>query len=251
MALCVILVTTVFVVYFWLRRQQDVPSPLSALAKPSSGACCVLMGPVGAGKTALLLCLFDMNTVKTCTSSAVNRIDLNEEQYASVAQGKFKTIFDVPGHPRLQHLAEMVLESNKQLHTIVFVVDSQGPALMKQARQVAEQLYTLLTSPLLQGRRQPLNLVLACNKQDLPLAMNKEAVRGQLEQELNSLRQTMAAVQRNDTTDMNEQASSVFLGVEGRSFTFEADLPALNMECRFVECVATSGRGLSSLFHAQ
>ena len=63
---------------------------------------------------------------------------------------------------------------------VIVVIDSDN--FPSEVRSVAELVYDLLLEPAVCGGRVP--VLMACNKQDLPLAKDCSAIRRQLEEEM-------------------------------------------------------------------
>jgi signal recognition particle receptor subunit beta len=127
-------------------------------------------------------------------------------------------VIDIPGHPRIrgryfdQHISPAA--------GIVFVIDSVD--FMPRKTEAAEQLYEILTHPVVSKKRLP--ILLACNKADAgPKAHTVDFIRKRLERELDAVRETRGALDDLDsTTHKGNSGGGVYLGPMGEAFTFEA-----------------------------
>lgn len=110
----------------------------------------------------------------------VTSIKTNESQ---IKLGRKQlNLVDIPGFLRLR---EKCLEDNKKgCLAIVYVLDSSS--FSADARQAADYLYTLISDPYVNSHSIP--ILIACNKQDLPLAKTLSVIKKQLEKELGILR---------------------------------------------------------------
>ena len=68
-------------------------------------------------------------------------------------------LVDLPGHERLRN--KYVEEYKSQVRAIIYVVDAS--TIQKQLRDATEYLFKLLSDPVINGNRTPVNIV--CNKQ--------------------------------------------------------------------------------------
>jgi len=151
------------------------------------------------------------------------------------AEGKAPLeVIDIPGHERLR--SKYFDEVKPSLRAIVYLVDSA--TLQKQLRDVAEYLFAALSDPAVADKALP--VLVACNKQDLPLAKGSSVIRRELEKELNLLRRTQA--RSLDDTEHQEK-SMVFLGNMDKEFSFDD----LQNEVTFSETSSVSDDGLREL----
>ena len=138
----------------------------------------LMLGPMGGGKTALLLAMQRTEPLPaTVTSMAPN------EAAIRVAEGKEVPCVDVPGHPRLHALVQA---HAPRAYVVVFVIDAADFA--SRARDVAEALAEALD--VAEAQRAP--LVVACNKSDRAVASPPSYVKTRLEKELGAVRDAKA-----------------------------------------------------------
>ncbi|KAJ2753278.1 hypothetical protein GGH94_005774 [Coemansia aciculifera] len=200
---------------------------LSSAQKKRNNAI-VLVGPMGAGKTALWTRLrFPDSTAQpeTQTSMSVNAAEahINESNAYLV---------DIPGHQKYRLDRDSYLPMARG---IIFVVDSTR--LSETIRSTAELIYDVLANAKVQTNETP--LLLLCNKQDDPMALSNARVKALLEDEIDKLRASRqagldslrdanvaasgAAAGDEDDAAADERISD-FLGYDGKKFSFE-DLP--------------------------
>ncbi|KAJ2252893.1 hypothetical protein GGI13_003013 [Coemansia sp. RSA 455] len=200
---------------------------LSSAQKKRNNAI-VLVGPMGAGKTALWTRLrFPDSTSQpeTQTSMSVNAAEahINESNAYLV---------DIPGHQKYRLDRDSYLPMARG---IIFVVDSTR--LSETIRSTAELVYDVLANAKVQTNETP--LLLLCNKQDDPLALSNTRVKALLEDEIDKLRASRqagldslrdahvaasGAAAGDDDDAAAEERISDFLGYDGKKFSFE-DLP--------------------------
>ncbi|KAJ1915131.1 hypothetical protein GGI09_000480 [Coemansia sp. S100] len=200
---------------------------LSSAQKKRNNAI-VLVGPMGAGKTALWARLrFPDSTSQpeTQTSMSVNAAEahINESNAYLV---------DIPGHQKYRLDRDSYLPMARG---IIFVVDSTR--LSENIRSTAELVYDVLANAKVQTNETP--LLLLCNKQDDPLALSNTRVKALLEDEIDKLRTSRqagldslrdahvaasGAAAGDDDDAAAEERISDFLGYDGKKFSFE-DLP--------------------------
>jgi len=145
-----------------------------------------LLGLGNAGKTRMLCELIkNGRSVETYTSMKENvwqgPLDIAGGGRASIC------IVDVPGSEKIRR---QVLDQHKSLLIgLIFVIDSS--TFSKEAKDVAEYVYDVLVDPSLS--RKDLRVLIACNKQDLPIVKSAEVIRAQLEKEFALLTRTREA----------------------------------------------------------
>lgn len=180
----------------------------------------MLVGLPDAGKTLIFTRLIGEKYVDTVTS-----IKTNESQFK--IGRKLLNLVDIPGFFRLR---EKSLDDNKKgTLAIVFVLDSS--TFSSDARQAADYFYNLILDPYLNS----VPILIACNKQDLPLAKTPAVIKKQLEKELSALRKAKLAelVLNSDDKKIKELVSIVGHPDESE-FTFKQ----LRNRIEFINCSA-------------
>ncbi|CAL8332766.1 unnamed protein product [Boreogadus saida] len=211
-ALAVVVITVVFLKYF--------------LTSKTVGTAVLLVGLCDSGKTLLFVRLLSGKFKRTQTSIT----DSSAPYKAKNDKANTWTLIDLPGHDSLR--SQYMEKFKSAARAIVFVVDSA--IFQKEVRDVAEFLYFLLTDAVV-SRNAPTVLV-ACNKQDIPMAKSAKLIQQQLEKEMNTLRVTRSAVL---SAQDGSVGGSVFLGKKGKDFEF-SQLP---MKVEFLEVSARGGKG--------
>merc|ERR1712150_88572 len=210
-ALAVVLLTSVLM---WLLLRSSGTSRDTIL----------LLGLCDSGKTLLFSLLSSRKSVKTLTS-----IQENTGQYVPNADdskpGKSFKVVDLPGHERLR--AKFLYKHKDGARGIIFVIDSVNFA--REARDCAEVMYDMFASKTMKSNK--VSILVACNKQDVPMAKASGVVKSQLEKELNALRKTRSAalldVEDKDSTKDKD------IGKAGVDFEFSHVLP---IKVSFCEC---------------
>ncbi|XP_018025209.1 signal recognition particle receptor subunit beta-like [Hyalella azteca] len=187
------------------------------------GRSIVLVGNCEAGKTALLYTLTRGQTPITVTS-----FKDNEDLYNT--GNKSVRVVDVPGHERVRSNAFDKHKSDAR--AIVFLLDSTS--LGSQIKDVAEQLFTVLSDSVVQGNRCPVAVL--CNKQDQDLAKSATIIERALQKEFDVLRETSSSRLASISNDGNQRPSKP-LGVTGKPFAFSQVTynPVTFMETSVVE----------------
>ncbi|KAF9931551.1 hypothetical protein FBU30_009936 [Linnemannia zychae] len=187
--------------------------------KKNSKNTVVLTGLPFAGKTVIHYLINYDKSVETITSIKENEADI------VLTEGKPAIhMVDIPGHERLRFKFSEFMPIAR---AVVFVIDSA--TVPRQTRLLAEYLYDILSNKFTQEERIP--VLIACNKSELLTAFKKERIQAALETEINKLRQTRTAALDTQDSEGNE---SVFLGFEGKDFSFQD----LENEVEFLECSA-------------
>ncbi|KAF9291914.1 hypothetical protein BGZ88_006666 [Linnemannia elongata] len=188
-------------------------------AKRNSKNTVLITGLPFAGKTVIHYLINYDKAVETVTSIKENEADV------VLTEGKPAIhMVDIPGHERLRFKFSEFMPIAR---AIVFVVDSA--TVPRQTRLLAEYLYDILSNKFTQEERIP--VLIACNKTELLTAFRKERIQTALEGEINKLRQTRTAALDTQDSEGNE---NVFLGFEGKDFSFQD----LENEVEFLECSA-------------
>lgn len=163
----------------------------------------LVCGPSGSGKTLLSyrLCLGKSPT--TVASMKPSVLEFSPKNY---------TVVDFPGHPRLRtSLYTTYLEQTRE---IIFLVDASN--VQTQAREAAEFIYDLFTSPLVD---KVIKFHVVCNKNDVASSRPPARVKLTLQQELEKIKKTRMSLEEAD------DSSFVPLGREGKPFSFDQDSP--------------------------
>ncbi|KAJ2832112.1 hypothetical protein GGI24_001352 [Coemansia furcata] len=200
---------------------------LSSAQKKRNNAI-VVVGPMGAGKTALWTRLRFPDSAaqpETQTSMSVNAAEAHINDSNAY-------LVDIPGHQKYRLDRDSYLPMARG---IIFVVDSTRVA--ETIRPTAELIYDVLANKKVQANETP--LLLLCNKQDGPMALSNARVKALLEDEIDKLRASRqagldslrdahvaasgAAAGDDDDAAADEKISD-FLGYDGKKFSFE-DLP--------------------------
>ncbi|KAF9197478.1 hypothetical protein BGZ49_002056 [Haplosporangium sp. Z 27] len=185
--------------------------------KRNSKNSILLTGLPFAGKTATYYLITHNKAVETVTS-----IKENETDIALIEGQKPIHLVDIPGHERLRFKFSEFMPIAR---AVVFVVDSS--TVSRQTRLLAEYLYDILADKFAQNEKIP--ILIACNKSDLLTSFKKERIQNLLEGEINKLRQTRTAALDTQDSEGNE---NVFLGFEGKDFSFQD----LENDVEFIEC---------------
>lgn len=182
----------------------------------------LLMGLSDSGKTLIYSRLLHDKFLMTHTS-----MKENIGEYS--VNGSILNIIDIPGHERVRY--KFFDEYKLTARGIVFIVDSV--TIMKDVKDAAEFLYSILTDPVISKNKVP--ILILCNKQDNTMARGQRVVQPSLEKELNLLRVT----QSSQLESTNETSSnSIRLGIEGQEFEFSHLEP---QRIEFAESAAMNG----------
>jgi len=142
------------------------------MRKTKKGRTILFIGPPEVGKTAIFTKIITDKNLETVTSVSPNQAEYTPDNKPSLI------LKDLPGHERVRI---QFWDSNKVgARGIVCVVDAAGGN--KAIREAAEVLYTVLTDPVVSSVGP--NILIFCNKQDLPTAKGTKVIRTQLEREL-------------------------------------------------------------------
>jgi len=156
----------------------------------------LIVGPSGAGKTALFHQLRDGDTFNDFVTS----MEINEGSFPLSSEKGMSTkpihVVDLPGHPRLRLKLDKFAPTAKG---VVFLVDSTN--IMPQIRGISEYMFEVLSRPELAKARVP--VMLACNKVDLGARVHSlDFIQKKLEKEVESLRSTRGALQGSTGSDL-------------------------------------------------
>lgn len=208
-------VIVLLITYACIKAAQSVVGSIFGSKSGSRGDLLLLIGACGSGKTALFFQLRDNEDVQTVSSMKAVRdklqIKVGEEELS------IETV-DCPGHPRLRRNSSDLL---KEARCIVYVVDSENKARLKD---VSEHLYELFTSQ--EMNKNPIPMIIACNKCDLSTARTEKFIVDEIEREIEQMR-----VSRGATLQGEDQADS-YLGVDGEKFKLLEHSPCPIETCR-------------------
>uniref|UniRef100_A0A0N4Z7A3 Signal recognition particle receptor subunit beta n=1 Tax=Parastrongyloides trichosuri TaxID=131310 RepID=A0A0N4Z7A3_PARTI len=177
--------------------------------------------------TILIIGLSDSG--KTQIFSKIIRLDKKVKTYTSLQENIFNgkieslpkdiTIVDFPGTLRLRSrlFSKWLTSECNTIKGIILVIDSA--LFSKQSRDIAELLYDTLLKT-----QSSIDIFVACNKQDIPFAKSKNAIKTTLEKDLGLINKSRAASL--DTTDGTRRDE--LLSQTEDNFKWE-DLPFLNI----------------------
>jgi len=209
LAIAIVLITTL-VIWIIARSRR-------------SGDTILLLGLTDAGKTLLYSLLVARKYMTTQTS-----IRENKGKYVSESKkksGKAWNLVDLPGHERVRNT--LLYKHKDNARAVVFLIDSVK--FPKEVRDVAELMYDVLANRTMQHNKA--SILVACNKQDQPMAKSCTAVRAQLEKEINNLRVTRNASLKG--IDDHTSSKNAFIGRKGKDFEF-AHVSPITVD--FCEC---------------
>ena len=194
------------------------------------GACLVLVGESGAGKsTVYQVCLAGGSSTglrRTHTSMEENRGLVPEAWLNKMGSSAQRILFraplpilDLPGHPSLRYKLD---DAVADAAAVVFVVDSVAAASPESIAAAAEHLFSVFIAPGMITNRIP--LLVFCNKTDIASARSPLAIQNMLEEEIVRVRQSHAA-RLSDADGENDDAAAALTAVLGSPdapFTFDA-----------------------------
>ena len=183
----------------------------------------LLLGPEGAGKTALLT-LFERGTqpAATHTSQVAQAVELSAST-DSDSRSSFRNhddvtgthtkflLVDTPGHGKLRNVAVGKLARSEKLKAVVFVVDAAALSEQDVLATSAAYLYDVLLH--LQKRASDktnkfsIPVLIAANKMDLFTAIPSVLVKSHLETELTRIRSSKSKGLLDSGVGMNEIGS--------------------------------------------
>ena len=178
----------------------------------------LLLGGCGSGKTSLFYRWSSPgHKIATVPSQTANR--------GKVLPNSTLEVVDYPGHPRLRTgLAPLLARAGK----IVYLVDAA--AGIDSLKAVAEDIFGLLVAKTLRPDAQ---LLVCCNKADLPRAQSPSAVEKILNAEIERLRTSR-------TQELEgENAADNYLGVDDEKFDIRSHAP---VPVSFATCSVATGR---------
>ena len=192
---------------FWKTRGRR--------AQTIHGDSLLLLGPCGSGKTSFFYLATQDEVPETVTSLKENVASFTcaAELDSKRAAGK---LVDFPGHPSVRNQLEKYFP---HAAGIVFMVDGSG----YEVKEVAEFLYDIFVNPRFVSH--PCPLLIAVNKSDLPGCADNQTVVGQIESELDLIKESRGSVET-----VGERAGNR-LGVEGQKFSFQKDAPCKVYAC--------------------
>ncbi|KAJ1638539.1 signal recognition particle receptor beta subunit-domain-containing protein [Pavlovales sp. CCMP2436] len=192
----------------------------------SRGSTVLLVGPCGAGKTAMFVQLRDGRDIPTHMSQAAN-----EDTFAvSVARQDGKPtplsplhVVDCPGAPQLQ---PQMLTRIGAAGVIVCVLDASDP--LTHAKLAAGVLYEVFTTDAMRRLRVP--VLIACNKSDSAKAMRAVQLRGLIEKEIDRIQHSRSSMQ-----DLSDKTQGTRVSPVGVPFTFK-EAPCIEVD--LADCCA-------------
>ncbi|KAF6209796.1 hypothetical protein GE061_015546 [Apolygus lucorum] len=202
-AVCVVLLTLVF--YLIYNRVRSTKRSI------------LLTGICGGGKT-----LVYTRLVLDCFKNTHTSIKENVSEYITDAGSSVELVV-IPGHERLR--TRFLDQYKSKARGIIYVIDSA--TIQKEVKDVAEFLYNILTDPEIAGSCN--NVLIFCNKQDIPTAKGATLIKSLLEKELNTLRSTKTHALESTEGD---ETKEIFLGSPAADFVFEQLHPC---EVKFAE----------------
>lgn len=203
----------------WLAIQVLRPMMGGALKKRRQrGQALLVLGQSGSGKTLLFHRMRDGVSVE-CVSSLKENRDSMQVSTGSDSEpiGPIEVV-DHPGHQRMRTKGLGLLA---EARCIVYMIDSEDRAKMKDA---AEHLYELLTHPDILDLHPP--ILLALNKCDLVSARTEKFILDELDREMEHMRFSRGA-----TLEGQDSADS-YLGIEGEKFKLLEHAPCPIRSCR-------------------
>eukprot|EP01023_Acetabularia_acetabulum_P038361 TRINITY_DN3673_c0_g1_i1.p2 TRINITY_DN3673_c0_g1~~TRINITY_DN3673_c0_g1_i1.p2 ORF type:complete len:283 (-),score=29.42 TRINITY_DN3673_c0_g1_i1:159-956(-) len=179
----------------------------------SKGKTVLIAGPCDAGKTALYFRLkFGELKNGFVTSMQENKDTIPVPLNSKTATQKMVQIIDTPGHPRLRYKFGQFTSAGG-VRGVIYMIDSL--TFLHEIRATAEQLYDVLTDPVIYRSRTP--VLICCNKADQEAkAYSVDFIRKKLEKELDSMRQT-----KTNTLAAEKGGQSIYLGNPKEAFKFD------------------------------
>ena len=206
---------------------------------PSFDETVVLCGASGAGKTALLHCLFTENDGDSCqppmttTSLVANVAYMNiSGSYNADEESKNKTeavrLVDYPGHPSLStKLTSLLLPD--QTARVVFTVDATKPVTDGVAILYKSILTNNQVRKAWKASGKTLSILIVCTKEDDKKAKNHKRMKIQIRNELDRLRKVDSAME-----DVTGNGSTPMSIAKGKTIDLD-DLGPDMPELHFVE----------------
>lgn len=179
----------------------------------------LLTGLCDSGKTLLF-------TQLTQNAFRLTHTSMQENHGVVKIKGTDVAIVDLPGHDRKRQ--QLFEKYSCTARGIVFLIDST--TVVKELKDVAEYLYTLLTEPDIQKAKVP--VMIACNKQDVGFTKSATVIKSLLEKELNTVRKTRAGGLEGTDGSSGERCH---LGNDQVDFEFDQLLP---QKIDIIECSA-------------
>eukprot|EP01024_Parvocaulis_polyphysoides_P038751 TRINITY_DN34934_c0_g2_i1.p2 TRINITY_DN34934_c0_g2~~TRINITY_DN34934_c0_g2_i1.p2 ORF type:complete len:260 (+),score=30.45 TRINITY_DN34934_c0_g2_i1:59-838(+) len=179
----------------------------------SKGKTVLIAGPCDAGKTALFFRLKFGELNNGFVTSMEENVDIVSVSVDTKnATQKMVQIIDTPGHPRLRYKFGQFTSAGG-VRGVIYMIDSL--TFLQEIRPTAEQLYDVLTDPVVYRARIP--LLICCNKADQEAkAYSVDFIRKKLEKELDSMRQT-----KTNTLAAEKGGQQIYLGNPKEAFKFE------------------------------
>lgn len=172
-------------IFYWQSSPSGSRGPKSKFFKPTF----LVVGPLGAGKTALFYALLAKQTVSTVLSLEPNVTSLSLPFANKNIQSQYQFI-DYPGHLKHSQLLRKLISDDitvAKLKGVVYVVDlsSQSLAQENKITGIARDLFNLLS--LTERIPNGVDFLFAINKQDLFDSRPVHKVKQLIEEELGRL----------------------------------------------------------------
>ncbi|KAK9456472.1 signal recognition particle receptor beta subunit-domain-containing protein [Dipodascopsis uninucleata] len=183
----------------------------------NGGPTFMIVGPSGAGKTALFSMLQYGERVSTLPSIEQNVS--TTFKLTSVSDQKNFVLIDTPGHQKLRHSMFATLQANQVARSIlgvIYMVDASVVSKPEKLREAADYLYDLLR--IAERVRLGTDVLIAANKSELFTAVPAKRLRSLLENEITKIRvlrsKSVGSVTSGDekTVDEEEESDSIIGG---------------------------------------
>ena len=175
------------------------------LLRKSKNRSVLIMGRTGAGKTRLLCKLCSNTCPITLTSIQPTTLEYTHSQ----VRKRSLLLVDIPGDGRVRskYLSE---QKSLRIVGVLFMIDSLEFETSKE--EVADILFELLSSKLF--KKTP--ILFACNKQDLSPKVSCEAIKQELEREM----QIKISTQSSSPDNLDVRSRPTIIGDANSDFSF-------------------------------
>lgn len=198
------------VVLFWLLTRS-----------PSNRNLVLILGVSNSGKTTLFTQLVFNKVMSTQTSMTQNS---GTAVFAKTDVCKEKKVefVDIPGNDKVRK--KFFDMHKKNAAALVFVVDSS--TLQRDLKDFALYMYEVFTDE--QLAKLKMNVLIACNKQDIELAKGESVVRSSLEKEIELLRKLSSSALKSTSESKSATKLAMKSGADS-TFSFD-DLKYLSVD---------------------